>query len=183
MNAGAFALILFGETAIGGAAHAGTLFDAYQSFCVSPLAQSQAVLAVADGLHFDKLPSASLDSYRKDGFFAVDGRGDAKSHIVIIVGQKRETIANHPRNVAYCRVMASLSEDKALVRAEFDRWMNGIAPSGGVYSFVDDGARRRAFETIPPSQVISVLNSGKVRSAAIHDEGGVTTIVYVADAK
>jgi hypothetical protein len=79
--------------------------------------------------------------------------------------------------------MAALTEEKALVRAEFDRWMSGIKPSGGVYSFVDDGERRRPFETIPPSQVISALESGKVRSAAIHDDGGVTKIVYVADAK
>jgi hypothetical protein len=174
---------LFGGAAICGAAHAGTLFDAYQSFCVKPVAQSQAVLAVADALHFDKLPAASLEGYRNDGFSAVEGRGDAKSHIVIIVGKTREVIANHPREVAYCTVMAALTEEKALVRAEFDRWMSGIKPSGGVYSFVDDGERRRPFETIPPSQVISALESGKVRSAAIHDDGGVTKIVYVADAK
>jgi hypothetical protein len=159
------------------------LFDSYQSFCVKPDAQSQAVLAIADAMHFDKLPAASLDGYRKDGFSAVEGRGDAKSHLVIITGQKWEVISNHSRNVGYCTVMASLGEEKALVRAEFDRWLTGITPSGGVYHFVDDGARRRPFDTVSPSQVISVLNSGKVRSAAIHDEGGVTKIVYVADVK
>jgi hypothetical protein len=174
-----------GGLAAASGAHAGALFDAYQTMCVAHAGDAAATLAIADRQHWDVMPAAALASYEKQGFSEVAGRGDRKTRIAVVTGREKTSAGDQPMHIQMCAVMGfPTTEGIAATPAEFKAWLGPLTPdSDGVYFFTEEigGAHRDVpFRKLDNQELKALLGGKRARTAALNQAGELTTLIYGA---